>query len=137
MGVNFFHQKGVTATLMGETFNRETFVNFANSQEIRKSKSQNLFNSGICENKSCKNLKTSVHDCWKLQKMQKINIIWQKLSRDFSKHFLPPIYGSKNSILNWVLKLNLLILTFHKFIFHLISLQMTKFCCKWFIRCSM
>ena len=38
--------------------------------------------------------------------------------RDFSKHFLPPICSSKNSILNWVSKLNLLNLSFLKLVFH-------------------
>ena len=30
------------------------------------------------------------------------------VTRDFSKHFLPPLYGGKNSIFNWIFKLNAL-----------------------------
>ena len=58
-----------------------------------------------------------------MRKTQEVNLR-TLLSRDFSKHFLLPLFGGKNSILNWVSKLNP-----PSFIISLthISLQLSKF----------
>ena len=36
----------------------------------------------------------------------KNNLLQNLHNRDFSKHFLLPLFGGKNSIFNWVLKFN-------------------------------